>query len=159
MVVGIVVGILLSIIAPSLYMAWVPFQAFLSTITSDPLAALYGVFGANFAGYNAINQFMNIMSFDVTEFFAPVLLSWIFIGIIAGGIAQGIGRGIAASSIVMGVVLLLWLLFGVFAGVSIVEPFTTNLMDTLGAIVGAEIGAVIGGLVGGAISGPYEEFY
>lgn len=158
LVVGIIVGILLSLISVSLFTMWSVIQSIGGFAGIISLNGLVTLLGANF-GWDALSFFMNISSFSIEGLFNSVLLGWLFVGIVAGGIAKGISRGISATAIVLVVNLLLWILLALLDGEDIAAWFTSGLMTTLGGIIGAAIGAILGGLIGGAISGPYEEFY
>jgi hypothetical protein len=156
--VGVIIGILLSIISVALFTAWQTVQDIGGVMAIFSLDGIVSLLGENFS-WDLFSFFTSIASFSIESLLNPVFLAWLFVGIISGAIAKGVTRGISASAIVLVVNILLWFLLALLAGQDIASWFTTGLVSTLGGIAGAAVGSILGGLIGGAISGPYEEFY
>jgi len=161
LVVGIVVGVILSFFSVSLFTQFQPYyelSGFLGQSDEwfDILRWITIYIEYSF-DYDFFSLILGNTELSVYSIFSPVLLSWIFVGVISGIIVNGIKRGVMASSISAIVFILIWILMGIIAGRDLMNLFQgINLLVTLGGILGALIGSILGGIIGGVISGPYE---
>ena len=154
LIVGVIVGVILSFFTVSMFTAGKPFNEMAPLLAYDPVRWFHGILDYNF-DYNVIFIFTNISSFSIKTFFAPVFLSWTTLGFIASTIAKGLKRGIMAAYLSAVVVILIWLLAGVLAAVDLMSLFQgAEMLDTVGGMLGSLFGVFLGGLAGGAISGP-----
>ena len=155
LVIGIIVGIAISLVSVSMFSLWT------LRISKNILQTMVILFGSNFS-YNILGSVGKIVKMDIIGFLflPPVLLSWLLVGYVSGGIAKGVKRGIMAGLLVLVVDLLVWILLSVVTGADLMAMFQGNqLFVTLGGIGTGAIGGVLGGLLGGLTSGKYEEFY
>ena len=157
LVLGIIVGIVFSFFTVFFFNMEATILQIQIYLQTDILKVIILQIGANFK-FDLIAFFTGTPSF--TEFFAPQLLSCIFIGYVSGTISKGLKRGLIASSLVIIIGFLIWMLLSVISGEDLMALFQgAQLSVTVGGILSAILGAVIGGSIGGFISGPYEEIY
>lgn len=155
MAIGIVVGIILSLFSIGAFTMWQSWMEIYNYFGTDILKFFYVIMADNFH-FDMISFFTSSTK-TVWDFFAPAMLSWIFVGFVCGVIAKGARRGIVVALLVVIVDLLIWILLGIVSGEDVFNLFIdTNLITTLGGIISAIAGAVIGGVIGGATSGPFE---
>jgi len=158
LVIGIIVGIVLSFFSVSFFNLWETYFQFLVYANYDILRAITLLIGSNFE-FDIISFFAS-GTFTINGLFAPQLLAWIFVGFISGTIAKGLKRGVMASLLVVVVDLLIWILMSIISGEDLMSLFQgAHLIATIGGILSALMGGFLGGLAGGYLSGPYEEFY
>ena len=161
LLIGVVIGILLSFISVAIFNAWESLETaqLIMDTNGNFFQATSVLIGANFK-FDIIGFFMSWPNYSIQTFFLPAFFGCAFIGFVAGALSIGVKRGIMASFSVIIIVFLLWILFNIFSGEDLMALFQGNqLVETLGGIFSAMLGAIIGGLIGGAVSGPYEEFY
>ncbi len=152
LVIGIIVGVALSLVCTALFSMW---QIRLS---SNILTTIGILLGANFE-FNMID-FITGGDYTHIALLQPAVVAWLVVGYIGGSIAKGAKRGLMTGLLVLAIVLLVWILLNVLSGEDLLGLFTgSQLMVTLGGIVTGAVGGVVGGLLGGISSGPYEEFY
>jgi len=159
LIIGIIVGILLSFFTVFFFNMTVIISQIQLYAGTDIIRIASLLVGANF-DFNMISFLINpLQPPSILGFFAPEILAWIFIGYFTGSIAKGLRRGTIASSLVVIVVLLIWIILSIFSQVDLMALFQgAQLIETLGGIISAFLGVLIGGIAGGLISGPYEEF-
>lgn len=151
LVIGVIVGIALSIVSVAMFSMWT------LRLNKGTLLTMVILFGSNF-DYDILTTLLKA-DFGALIFLPPALLSWLFVGYVSGTIAKGATRGIMAGLLVLVVDLLVYILLSVIAAVDLMAMFQgSQLIYTLGGILTGVIGGIIGGFLGGIVSGPYEEF-
>ena len=155
MALSILIGIILSIFSIGAFTSWSSWYSNYAYFGTDLLKFFYVIFTDNFR-FDIISFFTSD-TMTIFNFFAPAMLSWLFVGFVCGAIVKGSKRGFEVGLLVVIVDLLLWILLGIIGGEDVFNQFIdTNLVTTLGGIISAIAGAVIGGLLGGWASGPFE---
>ncbi len=157
LIIGFIVGILLSFISVSLFDMWSTFAFAISFFPSNIFKMLKTFVGANFE-FDIIGYFRSGL-FDITLLFVPALLACLLVGFVSGTISKGLRGGVISSFLVIIIDILLWILFNIFSGEDLMALFQGNqLIVTIGGILGAFAGSLLGGALGGVASGPPAEF-